>query len=158
MQTAICWVIAMMLATGVTVGQQKSDSRVKVLTVCEILGDMKRYTDSAMTVVGRMERSVSLIDHYEFLSQDRCEHPVITHGHVWLDKIQTWRAWAAASPGATERQAEIQRQLFAKEEVLRSQSAAGSAPQGKPGGPDQPRPKRSFGSSVPRFGSTESLA
>jgi hypothetical protein len=37
-----------------------------------------------------MERSVSLTDRYQFLSEDRCEHPVITHGHVWSNKIQVW--------------------------------------------------------------------
>jgi len=37
-----------------------------------------------------MERSVSFIDRYQFLSEDKCEHPVITHGHVWSNKIQVW--------------------------------------------------------------------
>ena len=47
-----------------------------MLTVCEVRGDHNRYADAAIAVVGRMERSVSLIDHYERLSQGRCKHPV----------------------------------------------------------------------------------
>lgn len=90
MQTATCWIIAAMMTTGITVGQQKSDDQVKVLTVCEVLGDVTHHADTAVAVVGRMERSVSRIDHYEFLAQDRCEHPVVTHGHVWSDKVQIW--------------------------------------------------------------------
>lgn len=49
-------------------------------------------------VVGRMERPVNLEDHSEFLSQDRCEHPVVTHGYVWLDKIQVWTDWEQGMP------------------------------------------------------------
>jgi hypothetical protein len=70
--------------------QQKTHAQVKVLTVCEVLADVKRYANSAVIVVGRMERSVDLTDHYEFLSEDQCEHPVITHQHVWSNKIQVW--------------------------------------------------------------------
>lgn len=98
MQTASYWMIAVMMTPGITFGQQKSNGRVNVLTVCEVLGDVNRYTDTAVAVVGRMERGVSLIDHYEFLSQDRCEHPVITHGHVWSDKIQILVDWEEGMP------------------------------------------------------------
>lgn len=92
MQTATCWAMAVIMTTGIAVGQQRSKGQVKVLTVCEVLGNVTHYADTAVAVVGRMERSVSLIDHYEFLSQDRCPHPVITHGHVWSNKIQIWTA------------------------------------------------------------------
>jgi hypothetical protein len=98
MQTATCRIIAVMMTTGVIFGQQRSNGQVKVLTVCEVLGNVTLYADTAVAVVGRMERSVSLIDHYEFLSQDRCEHPVNTHGHIWLDKIQILAAWEAGMP------------------------------------------------------------
>jgi len=43
MQTATCWIIAMMMTTGVIVGQQRSNGQVKVLTVCEVLGNVTRY-------------------------------------------------------------------------------------------------------------------
>ena len=59
---------------------ESSNGQVKVLTVCEVLGNVADYADTGVAVVGRMERSVGLIDQAEFLSQDRCERPVITHG------------------------------------------------------------------------------
>jgi len=82
--------IAMLVAGSMASGQQKSHTPVKVVTVCEVLADVDRHADSAVVVVGRMERSVSLIDQYQFLSEDECGHPVITHGHVWSNKIQVW--------------------------------------------------------------------
>jgi hypothetical protein len=113
MQTATCWIISVMMTTGIIVGQQKSDDQVKVFTVCEVLGDVAQYADTAVTVVGRMERSVSLTDHYEFLSQDRCEHPVITHGHVWSDKIQIWAAWEAGMPKPPSDRPKLERSVLA---------------------------------------------
>jgi hypothetical protein len=47
-----------------------------------------------------MESTVGLIDSYEFLSQDQCEHPVVTHGHVWSNKIQVWIYPEAGWPAA----------------------------------------------------------
>ena len=79
-----------MFLTGIALGQQTPDIRVQVLTVCEVLGDVDHYAGNAIAIVGRMESSVGLIDHYEFLSQDPCERPVITHGHIWPNKIQIW--------------------------------------------------------------------
>lgn len=87
-----------MMTAGIISGQQRSNGQLKVLTVCEVLGNLPLYADNAVAVVGRMERTVSLIDHSEFLSQDRCGHPVITHGHTWSDKIQVWAAWEAGMP------------------------------------------------------------
>ncbi|MEO7142831.1 MAG: hypothetical protein ABI165_04940 [Bryobacteraceae bacterium] len=113
MQSAICWMIAVMMTTGIAVGQHKSDRHVKVLTVCAVLGGMIRYADTAVAVVGRMERSVSLTDHYEFLSQDRCEHPVVTHGHVWSDKIQIWTAREEGMPNPPIDRPKLERSVLA---------------------------------------------
>jgi len=90
MKSATRWVIAIIVVGSMASGQQQTHAQVKVLTVCEVLAEVNRYADSAVIVVGRMERSVSLIDRYQFLSEDKCEHPVITHGHVWSNKIQVW--------------------------------------------------------------------
>ena len=98
MQRASCLTIVLMMIPCSAVGQQKLNGPAKVLTVCEVLGDLKRYADTAVAVVGRMERSVSRVDHYEFLSQGRCEHPVITHGHVWANKFQVWTDWKGGGP------------------------------------------------------------
>jgi len=67
-----------MMTTGIIFGQQRPNGQAKVLTVCEVLGNLSRFADTVIAVVGRLERSVSLADHYGFRSQDRCEHPVIT--------------------------------------------------------------------------------
>ena len=82
MKSTTRWVIAIIVVGSMASGQQQTHAQVKVLTVCEVLAEVNRYADSAVIVVGRMERSVSLIDRYQFLSEDQCENPVITHGHV----------------------------------------------------------------------------
>jgi len=96
-RTVTGWLLAAMVATCSAAGQE-SKRQVKVLTVCEVLGGVRRFAGTTVAVVGRMERSVSIEDHYEFLSQDRCKHPVITHGHVWPDKIQIWTTWEEGMP------------------------------------------------------------
>jgi hypothetical protein len=116
MQSATCWIV--MMTTGITVAEQRSDGQVKVLTVCEVLGNVTQYADTAVAVVGRMERSVSLTDHYEFLSQDRCQHPVITHGHVWSDKIQIWTAWEAGMPKPPSDRPKLERSVLAAKLVV----------------------------------------
>ncbi|HUJ48577.1 MAG TPA: hypothetical protein VLW25_00200 [Bryobacteraceae bacterium] len=88
---------ATMVATGIAAGQ-KPRGNVQVVTVCDVLRDVSRYHNRAVAVVGRVERTVSLIDHYEFLSQDRCEHPVVTHGHTWPNKIQIWATGEEGMP------------------------------------------------------------
>jgi hypothetical protein len=90
MKSATRWVIAIIVVGSMASGRQQTHAQVKVLTVCGVLAEVNRYADSAVIVVGRMERSVSLTDRYQFLSEDQCEHPVITHGHVWSNKIQVW--------------------------------------------------------------------
>ena len=87
------------LLAGVAAGQQvSSSSRVRVLTVCEVLADVSRHADTVVAVVGQLERSISLTDHYEYLSEERCERPVVTHGHVWSNRIQVWTDWEVGIP------------------------------------------------------------
>ena len=82
---------------------------------------------TAVAVVGRMERSVSLIDHYEFLSQDTCEHPVVTHGHVWSDKIQIWVNWEEGMPKPPSERPKLQGPVVAaKLSVVRKTTKLGS--------------------------------
>jgi hypothetical protein len=94
------WNAALLLTVlaGVAAGQQVSGSRVKVLTVCEVLADVSRYEDTVIAVVGQLARSVSLKDHNEYLSQERCQRPVVTHGHAWSDRIQIWTHWEEGMP------------------------------------------------------------
>jgi len=84
-KTVSYWAIVALSVIG---GLHPAEAQVKILTVCEVLSDVDHDADTAVAIVGRVERSVSLIDHYEFLSQDHCEHPVIIHGHTWSNRIQ----------------------------------------------------------------------
>ena len=97
---SVFWrVLAVFVALpAVTPGQSVAASPAKVLTVCEVLGNLGQYADTVVAVVGRMESSVSITDHYEFLAQGRCEHPVKTWGHVWSNKIQIWSDWEEGMP------------------------------------------------------------
>lgn len=125
MRTAIR--ITWMMITGIVVGQKRPEGQVKVLTVCEVLGNLPRYADTVVAVVGRLERSVSLIDRYDFLSQDRCEHPVIAHGHVWSDKIQLWAGWEAGMPKPPSDRPKLgQSVIAAKLSIVRTTTEVGS--------------------------------
>jgi hypothetical protein len=115
---AFWFVAGLGLAQSLAFAQQRSNGQVKVLTVCEVLGDLTRYADTAVAVVGRKERSVSLTDHYEFLSEDRCGHPVITHRHVWSDKIQIWAAWEAGMPKPPTDRPKLDRSLVASKLLI----------------------------------------
>jgi hypothetical protein len=118
MQTAACWIIAVTVTAGIIVGQPTSSGQVKVLTVCEVLGNVTHYADTSVAVVGRMERSVSFTDHYEFLSQDRCEHPVVTHGHVWSDKIRIWTAGERGMPKLPSDRPEFEQSVVAQKLLI----------------------------------------
>ncbi len=78
-------VLQISFAAAVAFAQQRSEK--VVLSVCEAINEPDRYAGAAVAVVGRMERSVSTIDQYEFLSQDGCAHPVVIHGHTCSNKI-----------------------------------------------------------------------
>jgi hypothetical protein len=94
------WKVALLVTVlaSVAPAQQVSSSRVKVLTVCEVLANVDQYAGTAIAVVGQLERSVSLIDHNEYLSQERCQRPVVAHGHAWSDRIQIWTIWLEGMP------------------------------------------------------------
>jgi hypothetical protein len=115
------------MATGITFAQQNSERRVTVLSVCEVVGGVNLYADTVVAVVGRMERSTSLVDHSEFLSQDRREHPIVTTGHKFPNKIQIWTGWEQGMPMPPEDQPKLERQvLAAKVSVVRRATALGS--------------------------------
>ncbi len=88
---------AALMATGIALAQPPA-ATVKVATVCEVLGNVDQYADTAVAIIGRMERSASLIDHYDFLSQDRCAHSVVTHGHTWSNQIEIETDWEEGMP------------------------------------------------------------
>ncbi len=125
MRATICLITGLM-TTGIMVGQ-RPNGQAKVLTVCEVLGNVPRYADSVVAVVGRLESSVSLTDYYDFLSQDRCEHPVITHGHLWSDKIQVWGGWEAGMPKPPSDRPKLEQSVIAsKLLIVRKTTKVGS--------------------------------
>ena len=135
MRTTICWIIAVIMTTAIVV--ERSNGQAKVLTVCEVLGNVAHYADTGVAVVGRMESIVGLIDRSEFLSQDRCERPVITHGHVWSDKIRVWAAWEVGMPKPPSDRPKLERTVIApKLLIVRKTTELGfhQVPQLKPDG------------------------
>jgi hypothetical protein len=84
----IAGVAVLAVLTRVALGQPKPDHRVPVVTVCEVLSDPFKYSDTPVLLVARTESSVSSIDRYDWFSQDGCEHPVVTRrGRVWPTHI-----------------------------------------------------------------------
>jgi hypothetical protein len=121
------YIIAVAISTGIMFGQQKPNDGPALVTVCQVLGDANRYTDKAVAVVGRMERSVSLIDHYEFLSQDGCEHPVNSRGGMWAQKIQIWTNWEEGMPKPPSDRPRLGRaEIAAKLSAVRKTTKLGS--------------------------------
>lgn len=98
MRTAGRCVVAVAITTGIALGQSKPNEGPTVAIVCDVLGDVNRFADADVAIVGRMERSVSLIDHSEFLSQDHCEHPLIAHGQTFQNRIQVLTEWEDGMP------------------------------------------------------------
>lgn len=98
MRAARQYIVAVAISTGIMFGQRKPNDRPALVTVCEVLGNVDRYADADVAIVGRMERSVSVADHSEFLSQDRCEHPLVTHGHSFPNRIQILTDWEDGTP------------------------------------------------------------
>jgi hypothetical protein len=90
MRTVYYGICAAIMTAVLIFGQAPSQRQPKVVTVCEALAYGNRYIDTDVAVVGRMMRSVSLVDRYEFLAQDQCARPVTTHGHIWPNVIQVW--------------------------------------------------------------------
>ncbi|HZU24775.1 MAG TPA: hypothetical protein VFA04_04595 [Bryobacteraceae bacterium] len=68
--------MAVLFAPGVTSGQPPAETRVPILTVCEVLADHERYAAHPVAVVGRLQSIVGVIDGYDFLAQDKCERPI----------------------------------------------------------------------------------
>lgn len=78
--------------------QAMAGDHPKVLTVCEILADPGRYNGTAVAVVGRLAPVISLIDSSEFLSQDRCDQPIVTQERPWPNQILIWSSLEEGMP------------------------------------------------------------
>src|SRR5579859_1510550 len=109
------WIAGAVLVvrTRAAMPQTKPGHSVEVVTVCEVLGNPAKYAHKSVAVVGRLESSVSLVDHYNYLSQDQCEHPVVTHGHVWSNRIQIETVWERGMPKPPQDRPRLDRGLIA---------------------------------------------
>jgi hypothetical protein len=65
--------------------QAERSVTVKPVTVCETLLNETAYKGRAVAVVGRLERSVSLIDSTEYLAQDACGAGTASRILIWAD-------------------------------------------------------------------------
>jgi len=99
--------------TRAAMPQTKPGHDVDVVTVCEVLGNPAKYAQRPVAIVGRLESSVSLVDHYNYLSQDQCEHPVVTYEHVWSNRIQIETVWERGMPTPPQDRPRLDRGLIA---------------------------------------------
>ncbi len=97
------------MSAGVAYGQEQV-RQLEVRAVCEVLRNGDKYVDAVLAIVGRMEASVSIIDHYEYLSQGECERP---HANMWQDKIQILTEWEEGMPKPPSGKPKLQRQILA---------------------------------------------
>jgi len=88
------------LLAGVGYCQSNVRTDTKVVTVCDVIKNPSHYSDAPVAIVGRLERSVSFVDHYEFLAQDRCSRPLMTAGHVWPNRLWLCSDWGEGLPKA----------------------------------------------------------
>jgi len=86
--------------------------------LCEVLENVEGFANTAVAVVGPMERSVSVIDRYKFLSQYRCEHPIITHGHTFSNRIEIWTGWEQGIPKPPADKPKLDRAVVAENSLL----------------------------------------
>jgi len=93
-------VVAASLLAGVAYCQSNVLTGTKVVTVCDVIKNPSHYSGAPVAIVGRLERSVSFVDHYEFLAQDRCSRPIMTAGYLWPNRLWLCSDWAEGLPKA----------------------------------------------------------
>ena len=98
--------IAVVVLPGIAIGQSKPNERAKPITVCEVLANLRDHNGKAVAVLGRLDHVVSLIDGRSFLAEDRCEHPLVTDGYRWPNKILIWQ-WEEGLPKPPQNTPEI---------------------------------------------------
>ncbi len=69
-----------------------------------------------------MEISSSIIDHYEFLSQDGCDKPLRTKEHVWPTKIRIWSHAHEGFPKPPTDEPKFDRQVLSSKVVVVSKT------------------------------------
>jgi hypothetical protein len=88
-------------------GQPQPDQPVKPVTVCEVLGDLPKYSGKNVAILGRLDCDIGLIDRTCFLAQDQCERPITTEGYVWPTKVMIADYWEEGMPKPPSRNPQI---------------------------------------------------
>lgn len=79
-------------------GQPEPDQPVKPVTVCEVLGDLPKYSGKDVAIVGRLDCDIGLIDRTCFLTQDQCDQSIMTEAFVWPTKVWIVEYWDETIP------------------------------------------------------------
>lgn len=64
---------------------------IKPVTVCEVLANLKKFSGKPVAIVGRLDCTYNVIDTHCYLVEGRCNHPFLSHGEAWPNKI--WLEW-----------------------------------------------------------------
>lgn len=97
------------MLSGTAAAQSKPGGRIKPITVCDVLANLKEYNGKTVAVVGRLDEVNGLFDGRAFLAEDRCEHPLVTEGYVWPNRILIWRYWEEPLPKPPNDNPEVDR-------------------------------------------------
>ena len=76
----------------------KSDQQLKPVTVCEVLGNLQKYSDQDLAILGRLDCGSSVIDRTCFLVEKQCERPIATETFVWPSKVLIVDYWHEGMP------------------------------------------------------------
>jgi hypothetical protein len=138
--------LPLLIAAAIPDGQYNSDAPVNVLTVCEVIANLDRYSNTNVAVVGHMERKVGVIDHYEFLSQDGCEPRILTNKHLWPNRILIWTIAEPGLPNPPEDKPKLENAvLAAKLAAVRNTTRLGTHKEPRPDGPGTSVVKNTWG-------------
>lgn len=78
------------------------DTAIPVVTVCEVLANLQSYNGKYIAIVARLAET----DHGGWLSEDRCEHKLMTGRYVWSNVI--WLEPYPSSPPQLTSKLDIQ--------------------------------------------------
>jgi hypothetical protein len=97
---------------------------VKLVTVCEVLADLNRFTGKSVGIIGRVDCTNEIVDPHCCLVEDRCQRPFVTNGVMWPNKI--WLEWDHDSSGHSPKAPDIdQVELKNKLAVVAKSTALG---------------------------------
>src|ERR1022692_4758293 len=111
MSGAFRFLVVVLIAAAVP---GRGNAQVKVVTVWEVLADLKEYGNANVAIVGRLDVVGGIIDRYQYVSQDQCDQPLTTQGYVWPSKILIWPYRQKGLPSPPTDQPALSLQLLAE--------------------------------------------